>query len=104
MGWLIGVVIVGFLYYHFILVKHGNIKFWKIVSDHPEEAYVFCRASDCFAIFDSKPLGGYRMNLPAGKWDGPFRMSIPSKSEVVIMYGRSSDYEAAQEEFINRYP
>jgi|LQYC01.1.fsa_nt_gi hypothetical protein len=100
MEWLIGIVIVGFLYYRFVIVKGGNLKFWKIVNGHPEEAYYFFKGNDCFMVFDSEPPGGYRANLPPGEWDGPFKLPVPSKNSVVTIYGRSPEYQTAQEDFI----
>lgn len=100
MEWLIGILIVGFLYYRFVLVKGGNLKFWKVVNSHPEEAYSFFKRNDCFVVFDSDPSGGYRANLPAGEWDGPFKLPVPSKDRVVTIYGRTPEYHDAQEDFI----
>jgi hypothetical protein len=99
MEWLIVIVIVGFLYYRFFLVKGGNLEFWKVVNAHPEEAYSFFKGNDSFVVFDSEPPGGYRANLPSGEWDGPFKLLVPSKSRVVTIYGRSPEYQVAQEGF-----
>ena len=100
MEWLVVAVIVGFLYYRFVLVKGGNLKFWKLANAHPEEAYSFFSANDCFVVFESEPPGGYRASLLAGEWDGPFKLSVPSKGRVVTIYGRVPEYENAQENFI----
>lgn len=100
MEWLIGIVVVGFLYYRFVLVKSGNLKFWKIVQANPEEAYDFFKRNACFVVFESDPPGGCRANLPPGKWDGPFKLPVPSQNRVVTIFGRSSELEAAQEKFI----
>ena len=100
MEWLIGIAIVGFLYYHFVLVKSGNLKFWKVAHAYPEEAYAFFKRNDCFVVFDCKPPGGYKTNLPPGNWDGPFKLQVPSQNRVVTIYGRSPEYQAAQENFI----
>ena len=51
MEWLVVAVVVGFLYYRFVLVKRGNLKFWKVVNAHPEGAYSFFKANDCFVVF-----------------------------------------------------
>ncbi|MEQ1484111.1 hypothetical protein [Methyloglobulus sp.] len=100
MEWLISIAVVGFLYYHFILAKSGNLKFWKVANAHPEETYVFFKQNSCFAVFDSEPPGGYRANLPSGEWDGPFKFPVPSQNKVVTIYGRSPEYQTAQENFI----
>lgn len=100
MKWIIIIVVAGFLYYLFVLVKYGNIKFWKVAKSHPEEAYSFFTENDSFLVFDSKPPDGYRANLPPGKWDGPFRLHVPSRNNFIAIYGRSPEYRIAQEDFI----
>ena len=100
MEWLIGIAIVGFLYCHFVLIKSGNLKFWKVANVHPEEAYAFFKRNDCFVVFDSEPPSGYRANLPSGDWDGPFKLPVPSQNRVVTIYGRSPDYQTAQDNFM----
>jgi len=100
MKWLIGIAIVGFLFYRFVLVKSGNLKFWKVANSHPEDAYVFFKHNDCFVVFDSDPPGGCRANLLSGEWDGPFRLQVPSKDRVVTIYGRVPEYQSAQDNFI----
>lgn len=100
MEWLIGIVVVGFLFYRFVVVKSGNLKFWKVVQANPEEAYAFFKCNPCFVIFESEPPGGYRANLPAGDWVGPFKLPVPSQNRTVTIFGRSSELEAVQEQFI----
>jgi hypothetical protein len=100
MEWLIGIILIGFLYYRFVLVKGGNLKFWKIVNANPDKAYSFFMSKNCFVVFDSEPPGGYRANLPPGDWDGPFKLAVPSQNRVVTIFGRLPDYQAAQENFI----
>jgi hypothetical protein len=103
MKWLIVIVVAGFLYYRFVLVKGGNLKFWKIVKTHPEEAYSLFTDNDCFVVFDRNPPDGYQANLPLGEWDGPFRLHVPSRTRFVTIYGRSPDYQIAQEDFMKIY-
>ena len=100
MEWIIAIAVVGFLYYRFVLVKSGNLKFWKVAQAHPEEAYAFFKRNPCFVVFDSEPPGGYRASLPSGEWDGPFKLPVPSQNRVITIYGRSPEYQAAQENFI----
>ena len=100
MTWLIGIAVVALLYYYFVIVKGGNLQFWKVASVHSDEAYAFFKQTPCFAVFESEPPGGYRANLPSGQWDGPFKLPVPSQGRVVTIYGRSPDYQAAQEAFI----
>jgi hypothetical protein len=99
MKWIVIIVVAGFLYYYFVLVKHGKLKFWKFAKNHPEDAYSFFIRDDSFVVFDSKPPGGYRANLPSGEWDGPFRLHVPSKNRIIIIFGRVPEYLSAQEKF-----
>ena len=103
MEWLVIIVIAGFIYYHFVLVKGGNIKFWKAVSGHPEEAYLFFQNNSCFIIFDVKPPGGYLTNLPAGEWEGPFKLYVPSIDKTLTIYGRTPEYQIAQKDFTRNF-
>ena len=100
MEWIVFIVIAGYLYYRFVIVKSGNIKFWKVANSYPEEAYAFFQGNNCFVVFDGEPPGGYRANLPEGEWDGPFKLPVPSKGIVVTIYGRAPEYQNAQENFI----
>lgn len=103
MEWLIGIVVVGFLYYRFVLVKSGNLKFWKVANGNPEEAYVFFKRNPCFVVFESEPAGGCRASLPSGEWVGPFKLAVPSQNRVVTIFGRFPEFEAAQETFLREY-
>lgn len=100
MEWLIIIVIAGFLYYRFVLVKGGNLKFWKFAKAHPEEAYSFFMGNDAFVVFDSIPLEGFKANSPLGEWDGPFKLYVPSINKFVTIYGRHPGYQTAQEDFM----
>lgn len=71
MEWIVGLLIAGFLYYYLVMKKAGNLKFLKVAQAHPEEAYAFFKGNSCFVIFESKPPGSYRANLPSGEGDGP---------------------------------
>ena len=100
MKWLIIIVVAGILYYRFVLVKGGNLKFWKFAKAHPEEAYSYFVGNDAFVVFDSKPLEGYKANLRSGEWDGPFKLHVPSINRLVTIYGRPPEYQTAQEDFM----
>lgn len=103
MKWLIIIVVAGFLYYRFVLVKGGNLKFWKFAKAHPEEAYSFFMGNDAFVVFEGKPTDGYKSNLPSGEWDGPFKLHVPSINKFVTIYGRPPEYQTAQENFMRSF-
>ena len=103
MKWIVGLLIVGFLYYYFVIKKAGNLKFWKVAQAHPEEAYAFFKGNSCFVIFESEPPGGYRANLPSGEWVGPFKFPVPSQDRVLTIYGHSPEYQIAQNNFLRSH-
>jgi len=39
----------------------------KLANAHPEEAYSFFSANDCFVVFENELPGGYRASLLAGE-------------------------------------
>lgn len=100
MKWLTGIAILGLLCYRFFLVKGGNLKFWKMAHAYPEENYAFFKDNSAFVVFDRKPPGGYRANLPRGEWDVPFKLPVPSENRVVTIYGCSPEYQVAQAKFL----
>jgi hypothetical protein len=51
---LIGIVIVLFLYYHFVLSKNGKLDFWKVAQARPELAYSFFSLSPAFIVFENE--------------------------------------------------
>jgi len=103
MKWLIFIVVAGFLYYRFVLVKSGNLKFWKFAKAHPEEAYSFFISNDAFVAFEDKPTDGYKANLPSGEWDGPFKLHVPSVNKFVTIYGRPPEYQNEQKNFMRSF-
>ncbi len=100
MKWVVIIGVILYLYYRFVMVKAGNLQFWKIANSNPDEAYMFFMASENFFIFEENLGGGYRKNLPPGEWDGPFKLFVPSKRISVTIFGRVPDYEVEQDKFM----
>jgi hypothetical protein len=103
MEWIIGIAVVAYLYYRFVLVKSGNLKFWKVAQANPEEAYAFFKHNSCFVIFEREPPGGYKANLPSGEWVGPFKFPVPSQDRVLTIYGHYPEYQIAQNNFLRSH-
>ena len=59
--------------------------------------------NDAFVVFEDKPTDGYKANLPSGEWDGPFKLHVPSINKFVTIYGRSPEYQTAQENFMRSF-
>jgi len=100
MKWLVIALVVGFLYYYFVLSKGGNIRFWRTVNSNPEEALQFFQGSSAFCVFELEPPGGFRNSLPPGDWDGPFRIVVPALGKTITVFGRVPEYIAEQDRFI----
>lgn len=100
MKWIAIIGVLAFLFYRIVMVKEGNLSFWKVANSNPDEAYLFFEASAHFTVFIDKPSGGYRNALSDGDWDGPFKMYVPSIGKSVTIYGQAPMYEAEQEEFL----
>jgi hypothetical protein len=96
MNWLIvTLIVIGLIYY---LIKKGNNKFWKLVHKHPFEAYEYFMTNECWYVvhpndFKNKP--------PQGNWSGPYIVQIPGIGRIKV-YGKESEFEANQMEFIKR--
>lgn len=100
MEWIIGVVIIGFLYYKFVLVKAGNLNFWKTIARHPDEFYEFIKNNQNFIVFETESSAGLRGKLPPGDWEGPFKLAVPSKKIVINFFGLLPAYKMEQEKFL----
>jgi len=94
---VLGVVGIG-MFSHFI----GSPNFWKLTRKHPERALQFFENNtDVWMVFYEKPAEGYSAHAPKSEWDGPFRISVPSVSnQLLVVYGRTDKYEASQKEFV----
>ena len=100
MKWFVIIIIAGFLFYRSVIVKSGNLKFWKLAKEHPDRAYAFFEDNDAFVVFIDKPEGGYKSNLSHGEWDGPFKLHVPSINQFITIYGRVPEYKTAQQNFM----
>ena len=100
MEWLILIFVAGWAFYYFVMSKGGNLNFWSLANKNQEFAYLFFKMNDCFIIFENEPPGGCRANLPAGTWDGPFKLFVPSVGKAITIYGRAPDYLQMQDGFI----
>src|SRR4030042_936912 len=96
---LIIIVIIIFLYWFFIL-RSGKLDFWKIASKYPDEAYDFFRSKECWKVFEENLPDNYRSLVPKDDWSGPFRLWIPRLEKMIYIFGRYSDFEQAQNEFM----
>jgi len=103
MEWIIGIVVLVVLYYFFVMKKHGNLDFWKLAAKSPDSAYQLFKEEDCWLVFEDKPLARNSSNFPHGKWDGPFKLSVPMLgSKVITVYGKVPEYVQSQQRFMKK--
>lgn len=89
------IVIVGI----YFLLRSGNSKFWKIVNDHPIEAYYFFMNNDCWYVIHYGELD----NKPQTEdWTGPFYVIIPTIGKIKV-FGKTKCYEHEQNEFLSKF-
>ena len=97
---VIGAVALILIYYVSVL-RHGRVDFWNLARKHPDLVYDSFRQSECWIVFLDKPPGGFKASLPPGEWDGPFKLAIPKLGgKIITIYGKVSEYEKAQQAFI----
>jgi len=56
MEWLIVIAAAGLAYYRLILVKRGNLKFWRMAKSHPRETYSFFLQNDASVVLGANQL------------------------------------------------
>jgi len=97
MKWFIGILILGLIYYIFILKKQGNLDFWKLAHKHQDEAYKFFKNDENWVILEEDQI------KPEGNnWDGPFRHRVPMLGDKLItVYGKNPEYISSQKIFID---
>ena len=101
MQWVLLVVAIIVVFY-FLILKPGRLDFWKIAKKRPDDVYDMFQKQDYWHIFLEKPQGGYKSELPPGEWDGPFWLVVPSLGGTrITIYGKSPEYEKAQQEFVD---
>lgn len=78
----------------FILMRKGNLRFWKIVNLDPDEFYNFIKDNDAWRLSDKDP----EVEL-----DGPYRLYVPSLGKQIKIYGVIGMFEDSQTEYIKYF-
>lgn len=87
---IIFIVVLAVLYYHFVIVKNGNLSFWKKVAKNPDFFYPQLLKDDAWIVDDgTSKIEKHRLN-------GPFLFYVPSLSRTIKFYGKVGKYEASQ--------
>lgn len=98
---ILGVAVACMVTAHFM----GKPKFWKLTRKYPAEALHMFRTEDCWRVFESEPIGGFKSQLPgaASEWTGPLRVLDPSTGALVVVFGKSPEMEVSQDRFVQRF-
>lgn len=91
---IIIIILVIFFIWIYVINKHGNLKFWKVINKNPEEALKLIIDSDSWYI-DYAEIG----DLSHEEWDGPFLLKMPSNN-ILHIYGKIGKYEKSQKEIL----
>ena len=92
MYFIVSVIILGVLYYYFVIVKNGNLAFWKKAAKNPDFVYKQLSEDDSWLVDD----GGTKIDK--GIYDGPFLLYVPSIGKTIKFYGKIGKYEDSQKQ------
>lgn len=87
---IILVIILAVLYYYFVMVKHGNLSFWKKAAKNPDFFYEQLLKDDVWLVDDGVT------KIDKGRYDGPFLLYVPSIGKTIKFYGEVGKYEDSQ--------
>ena len=73
-----------------IIIKFGNLSFWKIAQKDPEFVYKQLKNNDAWIIDDGSVV------VDKKQYDGPFFLPIPSMNVILKIYGKIGKYEESQ--------
>lgn len=85
---LISLVVIGLVYY-FVVIRNGNLSFWKKAHRYPDIVYKEIQNDNAWVIDNGQDLDKKGL-------DGPFRMYVPDLDRIVKFYGRVGVYEESQ--------
>ena len=102
MNWLIGLIIVGFLYWLLIL-RPGRLDFWKVAARYPDAAYEHFLSASCWKVFKDDLPENYRSVVPKQDWVGPFKLYVPALGgKQIVVFGKHPEYEQSQNIFLEK--
>lgn len=87
---VIAIIILAVLYYYFVMVKHGNLAFWKKAGKNPDFVYEQLSKDGAWLIDDGST------QIDKSGYDGPFILYIPSLGKTIKFYGKVGEYEDSQ--------
>lgn len=87
---IIFIIILLAVFYYFIMVKNGNLSFWKEASKKPDLVYEKLFKDDAWIIDDGIS------KIDKSKLDGPFFLYVPHMGKTVKFYGKVDQYKDSQ--------
>ena len=87
---IIFIIILAILFYYFVMVKNGNLSFWKKAAKNPDFVYEQLSKDNVWIIDD----GNTKINKE--KFDGPFLLYVPSINKTIKFYGEIGKYKNSQ--------
>lgn len=87
---IISIIILAVLFYYFVMVKNGNLSFWKKAAKNPDFVYEQLLKDNAWVVDDDIN------KKDKNKYDGPFLLYVPSIGRTVKLYGESGKYEDSQ--------
>ncbi len=90
MNIIILIIILAVLFYYFVIVRDGNLSFWKKASKKPNFVYEQLLKDDAWIIADGET------KIDKEKYAGPFLLYVPSIDGIVKFYGEVGKYEDSQ--------
>lgn len=88
-GIIITIVVIGVLYY-VVILRNGNLSFWKKAAKNPDFVYEQLSQDDAWVIDDGTS------QIDKTGLDGPFLLYIPGIGKTIKFYGKIDQYEKSQ--------
>lgn len=89
---IIFIIILAVIFYFVVIVKLGNLSFWKKAAKKPDFVYEHLLKDDAWIIDD----GTSNIHIDKNKFDGPFLLYVPSVGKTIKFYGEIGKYEDSQ--------
>lgn len=87
---IIFIVFLSAVFYYFVMVRNGNLSFWKKASKDPDFVYEQLLEDMAWIIADGET------KIDKDKYDGPFLLYVPSIGRTIKFYGEIGKYEDSQ--------
>ena len=86
----------------FFFFKKGNLKFWKVASKYPNEAYEWFIREECWIVIDLQSSATEKPD--PREFNGPFWLKVPKLGgRIVNIYGHFDEIEDSQKRFLKTY-